>query len=68
MKILFFLMSGLTLLLQSGRANPNKNLGYLFAAYMVIWLLILGYLVTLGRRQKRLDAEIEILKQMRDES
>jgi CcmD family protein len=46
-------------------SSSNKNLGFLFAAYLVVWLLIVGYLFSLSRRQKRLAQEIETLKQMR---
>ena len=46
-------------------SSPNKNLGFLFAGYFIVWLLIVGYLFSLARRQKRLTQEIEALKQMR---
>jgi CcmD family protein len=39
-------------------------LNFLFAAYAVVWLLIVGYLFSLSRRQKKLAQEIETLKQM----
>ena len=35
---------------------------YLFWAYDIIWLLIAGYLLLLGLRQRRLRREIERLK------
>ncbi|MBS4025566.1 MAG: CcmD family protein [Clostridia bacterium] len=37
-------------------------MNYLFAAYTVIWVLLFGYLVTLGKRQNKLAEELEILK------
>jgi CcmD family protein len=49
----------------SPASSSNKNLGFLFAAYLVVWLLIVGYLFSLSRRQKRLAQEIETLKQVR---
>jgi CcmD family protein len=49
----------------AGASSPSKNLGFLFAAYMVVWLLIVGYLFSLSRRQKRMAQEIEMLKQTR---
>lgn len=49
-------------------SSSNKNLGFLFAAYLVVWLLIVGYLFSLSRRQKRLAQEIETLKQVRQEN
>ena len=54
-------------LLQSPGGDPNKNLNYLFVAYVIVWVLIAGYLVSISRRQKRLDEEVEMLKQMRNE-
>lgn len=45
-------------------SSPNKNLGFLFAAYFIVWLLIVGYLFSLSRRQKKLAQEVESLKQM----
>lgn len=54
-------------LLQAPASSANKNLDYLFAGYAVVWLLLLGYLFSLGRKQKRLEAEIEMLKQMKQE-
>jgi CcmD family protein len=48
----------------SPASSATKNLGFLFAAYLVVWLLIVGYLFSLSRRQKRLAQEIEALKQM----
>ncbi|MCI0698734.1 CcmD family protein [candidate division KSB1 bacterium] len=48
-------------------SSPNKNLGFLFAAYLIVWLLIVGYLFSLSRRQKKLAQEIEMLKQMGQE-
>jgi len=53
--------------LQTAGESSNKNLNFLFAAYVVVWLLIVAYLFSIGRRQKRLDQEIEVLKQMKAE-
>jgi CcmD family protein len=44
--------------------SPNKNLNFLFAAYVAVWLLIIAYLFSLSRRQKKLAHEIEAVKQM----
>jgi CcmD family protein len=49
-------------------SSSNKNLWFLFAAYFIVWLLIVGYLFSLSRRQKKLVRELETLKQMRDGS
>ena len=44
------------------------GLGYLFAAYMVIWLLLFGYMFSIGKRQKALEKEIKQLQDMQDGS
>ena len=41
----------------------NSNLGYLFAAYSIIWLVVFGYVFTLIRREKTLRKEIAALKE-----
>jgi CcmD family protein len=53
------------LLQTAGSSSPSKNLGFLFAAYVIVWLLIVGYMFSISRRQKRLVQEIETLKQIR---
>lgn len=39
-------------------------MGYLYAAYSAIWLIIFGYLYLISRRHKSLKKEIEFLKQL----
>lgn len=39
-------------------------MSYLFSAYLVIWILLFAYLVSLSRRQKRLDQELETLRKL----
>ncbi len=39
-----------------------RNLSYLFYGYTVIWVIILGYIYTLTRREASLRNEIEELK------
>ena len=36
---------------------------YLFAAFLILWAITFGYLLTLGARQKRLQRELEELRQ-----
>jgi CcmD family protein len=64
MKFLIFISLWLvSATLQSAPASSsNKNLSFLFAAYAVVWLLIVGYLFSLSRRQKKLAQELEMLK------
>ena len=54
-------------MLQAASGNPNQNLNFLFAGFVVVWVLLLSYIFSLVRRQKRLEAEIEMLKQMKQE-
>jgi len=66
MKILMTIFFSLNLARFQTDAAPasNKNLAFLFAGYAVVWLLIVGYLFSLSRRQKKLAQEMEMLKQM----
>jgi CcmD family protein len=45
-----------------------ENLGYLIAAYAIIWVVTFGYILTLGARQRRLAAEVEDLQAELDRS
>ena len=38
------------------------NLGYLFAAFAVIWAVVFGYVLVLMNRQKKLKREIDKLE------
>lgn len=44
-----------------------RNLTYLFAAYTFIWVLLFGYLVSLGRRGQALRREVRALRDARAE-
>jgi CcmD family protein len=44
------------------------DLGYLFAAYTVIWLAVFCYLVYLHLKQKRLQQQIDFLTGYAEES
>jgi len=37
---------------------------YLFTAYTVIWLAIFFYLITISRRQRDLERDIDLLQQL----
>lgn len=68
MSLLLVTLSWFNLGMQTaGEFASNKNLNFLFAAFTVVWLLLLGYIVSVARRQKRLEAELEMLKQMKTE-
>ena len=44
-----------------------SNLEYLFAGYAVVWILLFGYMFSISRRQKGLEREIEMLKDLKKE-
>ena len=39
-----------------------ENLGYLFAAYTIIWAVIFGYVFFLYYKQRKLRRQIDLLK------
>jgi CcmD family protein len=41
---------------------PMENLGYLFAAYAIIFAVILGYVIFIWRRQAALEAELRAIE------
>jgi CcmD family protein len=57
--------------LETSRFNDNfkeeKKMTYLFMAYSVIWTLIAGYVVVLGKRQKELKKELQLLEEWNSE-
>lgn len=57
--------------LETSRFNDTfkeeKKMTYLFMAYSVIWTLIAGYVVVLGRRQKELKKELQLLEEWNSE-
>ena len=40
-----------------------ENLGYLLAAYTVIWAVVFGYILVLQRKQRRLQRQMDALKE-----
>ena len=42
-------------------------MSFLFTAYMIIWIALFAYLMSLARKQQRLDREIETLKKILDQ-
>ena len=43
-----------------------ENIGYLFAAYTVIWAVVFGYVIYLYRKQRHLQREIKLLEESAD--
>lgn len=41
----------------------NANFPYLFAAFAVVWVVLFGYVLVLVTRQKKLQREIDALKE-----
>lgn len=44
-----------------------ENLGYLFAAYTIIWAVVFGYVLFMHRKQKKLQQQIDLLRKSVDE-
>ncbi len=44
-----------------------RNLAYLFYGYTVIWVIILGYIFTLARRERNLRDQVDELKKIVEE-
>ena len=45
-----------------------ENMGYLFAAYTIIWAVVFGYVVFMQRKQRRLQRNIDLLRESIDKS
>ncbi len=41
-----------------------QDAGYIFAAYTIIWVVLLGFVVAMMNRQTKLRREIERLKEL----
>jgi CcmD family protein len=39
------------------------DLGYLFAAYTAIWLVVFGYILFMQRKQKKLQQQLDLLRE-----
>ena len=42
-------------------------MSFLFAAYMIIWIALFTYFMSLSKKQQRLEREIETIKKILDE-
>ena len=40
-----------------------ENAGYLLAAFIIVWAVVFGYVLLLVNRQRRLQREINLLKE-----
>jgi len=43
-----------------------ENLGYLLAAYTLIWAVVFGYVLFMQRKQRRLQQQIDMLRKSLD--
>ena len=43
-----------------------ENLGYLFAAYTVIWAVVFGYVFFMQRKQRKLQRQIDLIRESAD--
>ena len=39
-----------------------ENMGFLFAAFVIVWIGIIGYLFVIFNRQKKISQDIEMLE------
>lgn len=44
--------------------NPDTNLGYLFAIYIITWAGFFAYIFIVSRRQRSLEREVENLRKL----
>ena len=45
-----------------------ENLGYLLAAYTVIWAVVFGYVIFMQRKQRNLQRQIDRLRESLEKS
>jgi CcmD family protein len=45
-----------------------ENLGYLLAAYTVIWAVVFGYVLFMQRKQRALQRQIDRLRESEEKS
>jgi CcmD family protein len=45
-----------------------ENIGYLLAAYTVIWAVVFGYVLVMQRKQRKLQRQITLLRESLDKS
>ena len=52
---------------QESGGDPEANLPYLFAVFILTWLAFFGYVFYMSRRQREMQREIDDLKRALDE-
>lgn len=56
-----------TLVAQPGVGNPNLFNNYLLLGYVLMWLVGVGYLISLAGRQRNIQQDIDLMKQLLQE-
>ncbi len=56
-----------TLIAQPGVGNPNLFNNYLLLGYVLMWLVGVGYLLSLAGRQRNIQQDIDLMKQLLQE-
>lgn len=57
----------MTLVAQPGVGNPNLFNNYLLLGYVLMWLVGVGYLISLAGRQRNIQQDIDLMKQLLQE-
>ncbi len=39
-------------------------MSYLAAAFIIVWMLVTGYILFIGNRQRQLEQELEVLQEL----
>lgn len=47
-----------------GVSDPNQFNGFMVLGYVVMWLVVMVYLITLSNRQRNVKEEVELLEQL----
>ena len=55
------------LIAQPGVGNPNLFNNYLLLGYVLMWLVGVGYLLSLAGRQRNIQQDIDLMKQLLQE-
>lgn len=54
----------ITAVLQATSDIANQFNGYLMLGYFVMWLIVMGYIVTLVVRQRNLKQDLQLMQQI----
>ena len=60
-------ISFLEILTQSQIFDPNKFNHFMLLGYIVMWIIVMVYIVSLANRQRNVREEVELLQQLLEE-